>query len=51
MDLFLKLLREEFLKKIDLKTGWGKNEVMVAFDQASISALIAYAKAKKIDLT
>lgn len=46
MDRFLDLLREEFEKTIETKTGWGKNEVMVAFDRASIAALIKYAKEK-----
>lgn len=47
---FLDLLREEFAKEIGSKTGWGKNEIMVAFDKASIRALIRYAKEKGIEL-
>lgn len=48
---FLDLLREEFEKTIGAKTGWGKNEIMVAFDKASIKALVRLAEKKGIDLT
>ena len=48
---FLDILREEFESMIATKTGWGKNEIMVAFDKASIKALSRYAKQKGIDLT
>lgn len=48
---FLDYLREEFEKEIGRKTGWGKNEIMVAFDKASIKALVRLAEKKGIDLT
>ncbi len=47
---FLDMLREEFVKEIGTKTGWGKNEIMVAFDKASIRALVRIAKEKGIIL-
>ncbi len=46
----LDLLREEFEQEIGRKTGWGKNEIMVAFDKASIRALVKLAKEKGISL-
>jgi len=48
---FLDILREEFEKAIVAKTGWSKNEIMVAFDKASIKALVRYAEGKGVDLT
>ena len=48
---FLDYIREEFEREIAAKTGWGKNEIMVAFDKASIKALIKYAKDKGVELT
>lgn len=47
---FLDILREEFEEAIKVKTGWGKNEIMVAFDKASIRALARYAKLKGLEL-
>lgn len=44
-------LREEFEKEISQKTGWGKNEIMVAFDKAAVRAMIRFAKDKGIELT
>ena len=32
------LIREEFEKIISSKTGWGKNEIMAAFDEATTLA-------------
>lgn len=51
MDRFLELLRNEFEQIILTKTGWGKNEIMIVFDKASIKAIIKYAKEKQMDLT
>lgn len=34
----LELLREEFLKEIGKKTGWGKNEIEKAFDRSAATA-------------
>lgn len=31
---FLELLREEFYKELSRKTGWGRNEIAIIFDQA-----------------
>lgn len=44
-------IREEFEKEISTKTGWGKNEIMTAFDKAAVRAMIRYAKAQGVDLT
>lgn len=33
-------LREELEKQLQAKTGWGRNEVMAAFDKAVISLLL-----------
>lgn len=48
---FIEILREEFEKRIGVKTGWGKNEILIEFDKASVSALIRLAHLKGIDLT
>jgi hypothetical protein len=34
-----KLTREIFEKKISVKTGWGKNEIMIEYDKAVNEAL------------
>lgn len=47
---FIEILREEFEQEIGKKTGWGKNEIMVAFDKASVRALYRYATMKGISL-
>jgi hypothetical protein len=47
---FIEIIREEFEKEIASKTGWGKNEIMVAFDKASVKALYRYAAMKGISL-
>jgi len=47
---FIEILREEFDKEIAAKTGWGKNEIMIAFDKASVRALYRYAAQKGISL-
>lgn len=44
-------IREEFEKEISTKTGWGKNEIMVAFDKAAARAIVRYAQSKGVDLT
>lgn len=43
-------IREEFEKEIGTKTGWGKNEIMVAFDKAAAKAMMRYAKDKGVIL-
>lgn len=35
---YQELLREEFEKEMQAKTGWGRNDVMAAFDRASTRA-------------
>lgn len=32
---YIKTIREEFVKELSKKTGWGKNEVLTAFDKAA----------------
>jgi hypothetical protein len=36
----LDLIREKFLIKLTLKTGWGRNDVVSAYDQAVSEAAI-----------
>jgi len=48
--LLYDLIREEFEKEISQKTGWGKNEIMVAFDKACSRALYRLAAARGISL-
>ena len=47
---FYDYIREEFEKEIGTKTGWGKNEIMVAFDKACAKAIMRYAKDKGVIL-
>lgn len=35
---YIKAIREEFLKELEAKTGWGRNEVISAFDRAATVA-------------
>lgn len=35
----IRLLRQHFHDKLQVKTGWGRNEVMAQYDQASAEAL------------
>lgn len=44
------LIREEFEKEIGTKTGWGKNEIMVAYDKAAARAIYKYAQSKGVVL-
>lgn len=46
----IEIFREEFEKMIAQKTGWGKNEIMVVFDRASVQALIRYARQQGVVL-
>lgn len=41
----------EFEQEISTKTGWGKNEIMVAFDKATVRAMIRFARDKGVELT
>ena len=34
------LLREEFEKEMAAKTGWGRNDIMAAFDRAAAKAAL-----------
>ena len=43
-------IREEFEQEIAKKTGWGKNEIMMAFDKASTKALYKYAAYKGVNV-
>ena len=36
----LKKIRERFHEKLQAKTGWGRNDVMVAYDQAVSEATL-----------
>jgi len=45
------IVREEFLKELALKTGWGRVEVMQAFDKAFARGMIRYAQMNGMDLT
>lgn len=46
----IEIIREEFEAVIKTKTGWGKNDVLIAFDKACIAGMIRYAKENKISL-
>lgn len=46
----MELVREEFEKLLKEKTGWGRNEVMTAFDKAWIFGMAKYAREKGISL-
>lgn len=35
---YQEFLREEFSKEMSTKTGWGRNDIMSAFDRASVRA-------------
>lgn len=35
----VRLLRQHFHDKLQVKTGWGRNEVMAQYDQAATEAL------------
>lgn len=37
---YQELLREEFEKEMAKKTGWGRNDIMAAFDRASAAAAL-----------
>ena len=47
---FLDMLREEFETELKTKTGWGRNEILIAFDKASVRAVVRYAKYRGIEL-
>ena len=47
MQELIRLIREEFEKKISQKTGWEKNEIMNAFDKALANAVIRFATKEK----
>jgi len=36
--LFIEILREEFFKRLETKTGWGKNQVKEIFNEATAQA-------------
>lgn len=50
MDKLVEYIREEFEKILQQKTGWGRNEVMTAFDKAWIIGMSRYAREKGISL-
>lgn len=35
---YQQLVREEFVKELSTKTGWGRNDILSAFDRASSKA-------------
>ena len=40
VDEFRSILREEFLRRMQAKTGWGRNEIMQQYDQAVSDAIV-----------
>jgi hypothetical protein len=50
MKTLYDFMREEFEKEVGSKTGWGKNEVMAAFDKAVVRALYRYAAQQGVSL-
>lgn len=40
MRRLLALIEEEFQKRLAQKTGWGRNEVMVAYKEAQTAAML-----------
>jgi hypothetical protein len=40
VDEFRSILREEFLRRMQVKTGWGRNEIMQQYDQAVSDAIV-----------
>jgi hypothetical protein len=47
---FYDVLREEFLREMGIKTGWGRVEVIAAFDRAFARAVVRYAALKGIEI-
>lgn len=47
---FIEILRKEFEIELAQKTGWGRNELLAAFDKASVRALYKYAKQQGVNL-
>lgn len=45
-ELF-KLIKEKFQAKLSQKTGWGRNEIMAAYDQAVAEAAIQFIDQQK----
>lgn len=39
---YYELIREEFEKELAAKTGWGRNEIMAAFDRATSKAAMRF---------
>ena len=39
---FIKILRENFEKRLQQKTSWGKNEVIQEFEKALIEAIVEF---------
>lgn len=50
MDELMELVRAEFEKYLQAKTGWGRNEIMAAFDKAWVLGMAKYARKKGIVL-
>ena len=50
MDKLLVYVREELVKILQEKTGWGRNEVLSAFDKAWAHGLARYAREKGVQL-
>lgn len=50
MDKLLFFVRDEFEKILSQKTGWGRNEIMAAFDKAWVFGIARYAKEKGISI-
>jgi len=37
----IKAIREEFQKRLQARTGWGRNDVMHEFDQACMDVILS----------
>lgn len=48
---FYDILREEFVKELAAKTGWGRVEVMTAFDKACARAMYRWAQMQGVNVT
>lgn len=47
MRRLLELIRQEFIQRIEQKTGWGKNELILEFEHALSDAMAKYLDEKE----
>lgn len=45
-EKFIELLRQNFYQKLELKTGWGRNEIKTTFEAAILKSVLEYASKK-----